>query len=63
MICASHRLWSGDQVKENAVAGSLLHVWKRRERCKGFRWRNLKERDHFEVVKLVWMIILKCKEV
>jgi hypothetical protein len=49
MIKSRRNIWPG-----HVAAGG------RGEVHPGFRWANLKERDHLEDLGIQWMIILKC---
>ena len=46
MICTPHHIFWGDQIKG---MGGACSTYGEEERCMtGFRWGNLRERDHLE---------------
>jgi len=48
----------GDEIKKNEK-GEACSTYGRQERCKGFWWKNLGDRDHLENLGLCGKITLK----
>jgi len=56
MICGTHHLLLGGQIKENEMDRPCVTYWGKRERHTGFLWRNLNDKGIDGRIILKWIL-------